>query len=74
MYTFYVHDWTNKNNSASTQLSASGAKVSIYSGSSNIPVEEFSVPDGVGNVWKVFTYNSVTGEIFASNTISNSYL
>lgn len=74
MYTFYVHDWTNKNNSASTQLSASGAKVRIYSGSSNIPVEEFSVPDGVGNVWKVFTYNSVTGEIFASNTISNSYL
>lgn len=73
MYTFYVHDWTNQNNSSNTQLSASGAKVTIFSGSSSIPVEEFSVPEGTGTIWKVFTYNSVTGEITASNTISNTY-
>ncbi len=41
-----------------TRLSASGAQVKVYFGSSTLPVEEFSVPPGTGNIWKVFTYDS----------------
>ena len=74
MYTFYVHDYTNRGNSSNTALSSSNAIVTVYSSNSSIPIAVFNVPtDQHGTVWKVFTYNNITGEIMGCQTISNSY-
>lgn len=72
-YVFYVHDYTNKNAGLSnTALSNSGARVYVYTGNSNTPIEVYSVPSGNGTYWKVFSYNAATHEITAYNTLSSN--
>ena len=73
-YTFYVHDFTNSSyGSSNYYLSNSGATVYVYSGYSTLPIATYSVPTGLGTIWKVFSYDSTTGEITPYNTISTSY-
>ncbi len=52
-YTYYVHDYTNKDNPSSKALSKSGAIVRVYCGSEQIGI--YSVPSNVGLNWTVFT-------------------
>jgi uncharacterized protein YfaP (DUF2135 family) len=58
VYTYFVHDYTNgenSNNPNSLALGSSGAKVLVYMGSSL--VKEYNVPPGLlGTVWEVFEY------------------
>lgn len=61
-YRFYVHDFTNRLSLSSNALSASGAKVTVYSGASGEPVT-FTVPSGSGTVWHVFNLDGESGEI-----------
>ena len=55
VYRYYVYDYTNRSNIASTQLGASGARVQFYVG--NTLLQTFFVPGGVGNAWAVFEWN-----------------
>lgn len=68
VYSFYVHDYTNRYNYSSTGMATSGAKVFLYA---NNRITTFFVPtSGVGTVWHVFDYNSVTKEIIPVNSFS----
>ena len=69
-YTFYVYDYTDQLSGVSnTLLSNSGAVVTVYSGTSVMPVAVYAVPSGYGTTWKVFSYNTATAEITDYNTI-----
>ena len=61
-YSYYVHDFTNKNESNSKELSNSGAIAKVYSG--NVLIATFNVPTNkIGTVWHVFDYNAGTDKI-----------
>lgn len=69
-YSFYVHDFTNRNESNSSVLANSGAKVQVYIG--DTLVAQFFVPTtGNGTVWHVFNYNAATGQIYGVNEFSS---
>ena len=69
-YTFYVHDFSNRSEGATdTALSLSGAVVTVYSGTSALPLQVYSVPVGYGTTWKVFSYDTETASITDYNTI-----
>lgn len=54
-YYFYIHDFTNGYSETSTQMALSGAKVTVYRGSSNTPIAEFQIdPTSCGTHWNVF--------------------
>ena len=55
VYRFFVHDFSNKNESSSTALANSKAKVTVYRGSHL--VRTFNVPNTEGTLWKVFELN-----------------
>ncbi len=74
IYTFYVQDYTNRGaGSSNYNLSNSGATVYVYSGYSTLPIAVYSVPTGLGTVWKVISYNATTGEITEYNTIYGGF-
>lgn len=52
-YEYYVHDFTNRGNNNSNALANSGAIVKVYMPTGEI--REYSVPDGTGTIWSVFT-------------------
>jgi len=65
-YVCYVHDFTNRNNTNSTQLAQSGATIRIYS--DNRLINTFRVPTGIaGTRWNVFRIER--GIISGVNTI-----
>jgi len=69
VYTYAVHDYSNRNSSNSTDLSYSGAVVKVFVGSNQ--VAEYHVPtDQVGTYWTVFQIDS-SGRVRPVNTISN---
>ena len=70
VYTFYVHDYTNRTSSNSTSLANSGAKVEVYLGNSSVAAYVAYVPDDPGTLWTVFSYNSVTGMITPINAVT----
>lgn len=70
IYTFLVHDYTNRSSSYSNSLANSGAYVEVYLGVSDIVAYRFDVPNLSGTLWTVFSYNSNTGEILPINTMS----
>ena len=72
IYKYYVHDYSGKSNTSSSNLKNSGAQVKVYLGGSASPAYTFYVPNGLGTYWHVFTYNSQTGEFIVVNEISNS--
>ena len=69
IYSYFVHDYTNKSKNFSTELSASGAKVQVYVG--NTLYYTFNVPTGCeGTNWHVFDYNAQTDTITPVNTFA----
>lgn len=69
IYTYAVHDYTNKNSSYSTAMANSGAQVKVYRGAELIAT--YNVPANMdGTLWTVFTYNSVTRQITTVNKMS----
>ena len=69
VYTYAVHDYSNRNSKNSTDLSYSGAVVKVFVGSNQ--VAEYHVPtDQVGTYWTVFQIDS-SGRVRPVNTISN---
>ena len=52
VYRYWVHDYSNGENSSSSGLSNSSATVKVYNGNSLPRV--FHVPNQMGTVWKVF--------------------
>lgn len=69
-YQFYVHDYSNRANDDSLELSKSGATVQVYIRASNKPAYTFNVPKQKGTLWKVFEYDSVTKKIKPINEMS----
>lgn len=67
-YTYYVHDYTNRNEPSSTQMGASGATIEIYAGENYY--KKVGVPAGPGNKWVVFTYKN--GEFSFGNVIARN--
>jgi len=66
-YHYFVHDYSNKKDPDSFQLSASGAKVFVYVGQSL--VKTYYIPKNKkGNVWNLFKINE-NGEIIDINNI-----
>lgn len=55
-YDYYVHDFTNRTVTTSTQLSLSEARIQLYDNQGNT-VRTFNVPStsGIGTIWHVFT-------------------
>jgi len=62
-YSFYIHDYSNRESENCTALANSGAKVQVYEGDSLIA--EYNVPTSlVGTAWHVFDFTA--GEISAA--------
>ena len=59
VYSFYVHDYTNRNLNSSTKLSNSSAKVEVYF--NNQLYAQLNIPaNREGTVWHVFDYDATT--------------
>lgn len=70
IYTYAVHDFSNRGSSGSTALSFSNAVVRVFTGSTQ--VAEYHVPtDQVGTYWTVFQIDE-SGNILPINAVSNS--
>lgn len=67
-YEYAVHNFTDRGIEHSTTLSSSGAKVVVYAG--NTLVQTFTVPNGVGTVWHVFSLRN--GVITPDGTINDT--
>jgi hypothetical protein len=70
IFTFRVHDYTNRGNSNSLALANSGAVISVYSGYLTVPIRIYYVPSGKGVNWNVFSFDSKTGAITTINTLN----
>lgn len=70
VYTYLVHDYTNRNSSSSNALALSGAYVEVYYGDSPIALATYHVPNQEGTVWNVFEFDSTTGTITPINQMS----
>ncbi|ANY65940.1 hypothetical protein BBD42_05270 [Paenibacillus sp. BIHB 4019] len=70
-YTFYVHHY-----SGASTISASGAKIEVYRGSSPTPIKVYEVPTDRGNeiYWTVFTMTITDGQVTFTdvNAFSNT--
>ena len=68
-YSYYVHDFTNRNSGDSTGLGDSEAYIQLYSG--DLLLYTIHVPAGVeGTLWHVFDYDIETSEITFVNEMS----
>ena len=70
VYSYYVHDYSNRGSYDSTSMSNSNATVQLYAGNTlmytiNIPTNQ------TGTLWHVFDYDSNTGMITLVNEFSN---
>ena len=69
VYSFNVHDYTNKDSDSCTAMSNSGAQVNLFSGSQLVAT--FNIPENRGGtLWHVFDYNSYTQEFVYVNEFS----
>lgn len=71
-YSYYVHDYTNRNSSSSTAMSNSGAYVQLYMGD-RLYATYYIPVNKAGTVWHVFDIDASTGRITPVNEISNTY-
>ena len=83
-YSFYVHDYTNRNSTSSNALAKSGANVKVYvkeaidgeytdNGEQLYRAKMIAalyVPNLEGTLWHVFDYNAATGELIRSDDMS----
>jgi hypothetical protein len=66
-YTFYVHDYTNRGQTSSAEISRSGAQVKVYV--AGVPdAIVFNAPSSQGTLWRVCTIRN--GEIIPINEMS----
>lgn len=71
IYSYYVHDYSNRSSTHSTGLSASGAKVAVYLNGKL--AQTFFVPSKKeGTVWHVFDYNASKKQLIPKNVMSYS--
>ena len=69
VYSYYVHDYTNRGSSNSVAMSNSGAYVELYVG--NVHLYTIHIPENrEGTLWHVFDYNSETDQITLINEFS----
>lgn len=69
IYTYAIHDYSNRYSSNSTALANSGAQVKVYIGAKLLMT--YNVPSNKdGTLWTVFTYNSKTKQFTTVNTMS----
>ncbi len=66
-YTFYLHDYTNRSKSFSSEMSKSGAVLKVYLAGKETPYV-FNAPTEEGTLWKVFSVTN--GELTAINEMS----
>ena len=66
-YTFYVDDYVKRNG-----LGDGNAMVRVYLGNQTVPSYTFTVPEGKGNIWTVFKYNSAVGRLTVVNELGNT--
>lgn len=66
-YHFYIYDFSDQEDSDNTRLATSRAVVKVYRGEQNIAT--YNVPDGVGTLWDVCTYNIHTNVLTPINKI-----
>lgn len=66
-YTYYVHDFSNRNSSSSNALSLSGAQVKLYIAGREEPII-YNVPNQPGTLWKVFSIKN--GQVTSINEMS----
>ena len=66
-YTYYVHDFSNRNSSSSNALSLSGAEVKLYIAGQEEPII-YNVPNQPGTLWKVFSIEN--GQVTSINEMS----
>lgn len=66
-YHFYIYDYSNQSNRDNTKLATSQAIVKVYRGTQNIAT--YHVPNQVGTLWDVCTYNSATNTLTAINKV-----
>ncbi len=71
-YSFYVHNYTNRDSWYSSALSNSGATVKVYYGQSSKEVATFLVPrNKIGTLWHVFDYDPVRNKLTEKGEIYN---
>lgn len=69
IYSYYVHDYTNRLSNDSLELSNSGAYIKLYSG--NTLLYTINIPQNQsGTLWHVFDFNSETGKVDLINKFS----
>ena len=68
IYSFYIHDYTNLENSSSDQMSKSSATVKVLVG--NKEVASYNMPNKAGNLWHVCDYDSTANKIIPRNAVS----
>ncbi len=66
-YHFYIHNYTDRSDSNNTRLATSQAVVNVYRGTQVIAT--YNVPNQVGTLWDVCTYNSATNTLTPINKI-----
>ena len=71
VYSYYVHDFTNRISNNTEELSNSDARVTVYLGNSLYTTLYIPIEQG-GTVWHVFDYDSTTGDFTVVNTMSYS--
>lgn len=69
IYSFYVHNYSNRDSNSSTVLSNSDAKVQVYV--DNNLIYTFNIPENnEGTAWHVFDYDSANDTIIPVNEFS----
>ncbi len=69
IYSFYIHDFSNRRDGTSDQMSRSSAVVKVLIGSKE--VASYNVPNKAGNLWYVCDFDSTTNKIIPKNTVSS---
>lgn len=65
VYDFYIHDYSNREETKSSALATSDAKVEVYQGTTLMVT--YYVPNSEGTVWHVCSYDSTTGTFTQNN-------
>lgn len=69
IYTYAVHNYSDRGSSSSTSLSTSGAQVKVYRGAELIMT--YNAPTGMdGTLWTVFSYDANTQRFTTINSMS----
>lgn len=65
-YTFYVDNYSGE-----SELGNGNAMVKVYLGNQAVPSYTFTVPEGKGDIWTVFKYNSAVGRLSVVNELGD---